>query len=115
MGQTMGKWHRERPRMPRRKTENVFKGDRGYCYIPYDYLANPHFCFDVWMIRQLAKDDFGREHWDQRDHINHHPDHGIEKRDSGSAIQQFQNEDQLSQFMKRMGEKFLKSVVSWLL
>lgn len=53
------------------KDEECFQGDRGYCYIPYDYLTNPSFCFDVWTIRKLATDDFGREHWDSDDNVNY--------------------------------------------
>ena len=50
---------------------SVFKGAQGYCYIPYEYLTNPNLCFDVWTIRQIATDDFGREHWDNSDRINY--------------------------------------------
>jgi hypothetical protein len=45
----------------------MFQGDQGYCYIPYDYLANTDYCFDVWTIRKLATDDFGQDHWDNDD------------------------------------------------
>ena len=30
-------------------------GDRGYCYIPYNYLANPNYCFDVYAIYRFDK------------------------------------------------------------
>ena len=26
----------------------------GYCWIPYDYLANPHLASDFWAIRALV-------------------------------------------------------------
>lgn len=26
-------------------------GDRGYCYIPYDYILNPTLCFDFYTVR----------------------------------------------------------------
>ncbi|CAF3598248.1 unnamed protein product, partial [Rotaria sp. Silwood2] len=42
-------------------------GENGYCYIPYEYLTNPNLCFDVWTIRQISTDNFGREHWDVYD------------------------------------------------
>ena len=45
----------------------VFQGDKGYCYIPYDYLANSEFCFDAWTLRKVATEDFGQEHWDNND------------------------------------------------
>ena len=50
---------------------SVFQGDQGYCYIPYEYLTDANLCFDVWTIRQIATDDFGRDHWDNRDRINY--------------------------------------------
>jgi len=35
-------------------------GDKGYCYMPYDYLVNPeHNDGDSWVIRQIA--DLGKE------------------------------------------------------
>ena len=33
-------------------------GDGGYCYIPYDYMTNPHFCHDAWTIRKAHDLDF---------------------------------------------------------
>lgn len=50
---------------------DCFQGDRGYCYIPYGYLANPEFCFDAWAVRKLANDNFSNEHWDNSDSINY--------------------------------------------
>ncbi|CAF1176105.1 unnamed protein product [Rotaria magnacalcarata] len=38
-------------------------GDKGYCYIPYDYITNPKLCFDPWVIRQFDNDDMGNDHW----------------------------------------------------
>ncbi|MBW4511469.1 MAG: C1 family peptidase [Scytonematopsis contorta HA4267-MV1] len=31
-------------------------GHGGYCYIPYDYLANPEYCFDLWAICEANLD-----------------------------------------------------------
>lgn len=56
----------------------MFQGDQGYCYIPYEYLTNPSLCFDVWTVRQLATDDFGREHWDTDDVIDYINDKEVE-------------------------------------
>lgn len=33
-------------------------GDHGYCYIPYDYLANPEYAHDAWTIRRAHNLDF---------------------------------------------------------
>jgi hypothetical protein len=49
----------------------MFQGDQGYCYIPYDYLANTDYCFDVWTIRKLATDDFGQDYWDNDDSVDY--------------------------------------------
>ncbi len=32
-------------------------GDRGYCYIPYDYMTNPDLNGDLWAIRHVADVD----------------------------------------------------------
>lgn len=29
-------------------------GDRGYCYIPYTYMSNPKYTFDLWTIRTIT-------------------------------------------------------------
>lgn len=47
------------------------KGDKGYCYIPYDYITNPDYCFDAWTIRRVATNDFGHDHWDQDDSVDY--------------------------------------------
>ncbi|CAF0943667.1 unnamed protein product [Adineta steineri] len=46
-------------------------GDQGYCYIPYQYMTDSSLCFDVWTVRKLAMDSFGREHWDDDDRIDY--------------------------------------------
>ncbi len=33
-------------------------GVHGYCYIPYEYLANPAYCHDAWTIRVAHNLDF---------------------------------------------------------
>ncbi|CAF0921561.1 unnamed protein product [Adineta ricciae] len=46
-------------------------GDKGYCYIPYDYLSNSDYCFDVWSIRRLENDDLGHDNWDYNDGVDY--------------------------------------------
>lgn len=48
-----------------------FQGDKGYCYIPYDYITDEKFCFDAWAIRKLANTNFGKEHWYTNDTVNY--------------------------------------------
>jgi len=47
------------------------QGDKGYCYIPYEYMTNTRLCFDAWAIRKVAVDDFGKNHWDTDDSIDY--------------------------------------------
>ncbi|CAF1433007.1 unnamed protein product [Rotaria sp. Silwood1] len=62
-------------------------GDRGYCYVPYDYMTNSDFCFDAWTIRKLMNNDFSQENWHFDDNKNNYSDdihdnnHFIEKLD----------------------------------
>ncbi|CAF4106525.1 unnamed protein product [Adineta steineri] len=56
-------------------------GDKGYCYIPYDYLTNSDFCFDVWTIRKVLNDDFDREYWHFDDIVNYLNDDCIDNTD----------------------------------
>jgi C1A family cysteine protease len=38
-------------------------GDEGYCYIPYDYMTNPEFTADCWMVVSVADVDFSEGVW----------------------------------------------------
>ncbi|MDE5418467.1 C1 family peptidase [Labilibaculum sp. DW002] len=29
-------------------------GDKGYCYIPYDYIANPKFCHNAFIVKSIV-------------------------------------------------------------
>ncbi len=42
-------------------------GDQGYCYIPYNYLANAEYCDDCWAIRAVSDVDFSKDVWIQDD------------------------------------------------
>ncbi|CAF1299405.1 unnamed protein product, partial [Rotaria sp. Silwood1] len=54
-------------------------GDKGYCYIPYEYMANPNYCYQIWAIRNAEIDDLLNENWkDSDDSINYHPDNDDE-------------------------------------
>ena len=33
-------------------------------------MADRHLCFDVWAVRELTNDHFGKEHWDFTDSID---------------------------------------------
>ncbi|CAF3993559.1 unnamed protein product [Adineta steineri] len=46
-------------------------GDKGYCYIPYDYITNSDLCFDVWTVRKVDTAHFGQDHWDHDDSIDY--------------------------------------------
>lgn len=41
-------------------------GDRGYCYIPYDYVIHPDYNgHDSWIIKALSDLDFSAEVWEE--------------------------------------------------
>jgi C1A family cysteine protease len=42
-------------------------GDQGYCYIPYDYMANPEYCWDCWTIQAVSDLDFSAGVWVEDD------------------------------------------------
>ena len=35
--------------------------DKGYCYVPYDYLANPAVCDDAWIVKGHVTGEHGDE------------------------------------------------------
>ncbi len=95
--------------------KNFFlKGDNGYCYIPYEYMTNPNLCFDAWTIRQLASDDFGKEHWDNDDSVNyHHADEDPDgNEDNNRAIEKFDNENDLNEDAKNFADQMLGTFIS---
>ncbi|MBD1935753.1 C1 family peptidase [Microcoleus sp. FACHB-68] len=42
-------------------------GDKGYCYIPYDYMTNPEYCRQCWTIRGVSDLDFSAGVWAEDD------------------------------------------------
>ena len=38
--------------------------------MPYAYLADPSLCFDAWMIRKLATNDFSHDRWSFEDYVD---------------------------------------------
>ncbi|UJR12753.1 hypothetical protein I4U23_016927 [Adineta vaga] len=74
-------------------------GDRGYCYIPYDYMTDPDLCFDAWTIRKVSDNDFSQEHWDYNDDIdyqNNNNDNGNDDDDDNTydrVIEQIEEDD----------------------
>ncbi len=52
----------------------MLQGDKGYCYIPYGYMTDSDFCFDLWTVRQLETNDMGHEHWDEDDSVDYQQD-----------------------------------------
>jgi hypothetical protein len=92
----------------------LIKGDDGYCYIPYDYMTNPDFCFDVWTVRQLASDDFGQEYWDNNDSVNYQHDEedpdGNE--DNNRVIEHYDNEKDVIEDAKKFAEQVLGTFIS---
>jgi C1A family cysteine protease/copper chaperone CopZ len=57
-------------------------GDKGYCYIPYDYLANPDLCSDCWTGAAIEDADLSEDvTYDDDDGFE--LDYGSIKGDSG--------------------------------
>ncbi|CAF4063790.1 unnamed protein product, partial [Rotaria sordida] len=70
-------------------------GDKGYCYIPYDYLTNPDLCFDAWTIRQVEKDDLGHDYWDHDDSIDYQMKAlDVDDNDDDHEIQEIDEDDE---------------------
>ena len=53
---------------------NSLQGDKGYCYIPYDYMTNSKYCFDPWAVRKLETNDMGHEYWNEDDSVDYYDD-----------------------------------------
>ncbi|CAF3651412.1 unnamed protein product [Rotaria socialis] len=71
-------------------------GDKGYCYIPYKYVTNIDYCFDVWTVRQLATDDYGQDHWDNTDSVDYQQSKNSDdenNKDDNHVIQNIDEDD----------------------
>ena len=44
-------------------TTRLFQGDKGYLYIPYDYMTDPNMTRDLFVIKQFSKIELGTDHW----------------------------------------------------
>lgn len=42
--------------------------------MPYAYLSDPSLCFDAWIVRKLATDDFTQDGWSYQDNVNYGAD-----------------------------------------
>jgi C1A family cysteine protease len=49
-------------------------GDKGYCYIPYDYMTDPDLCWDCWTIRAVTDIDFSPDVWYEDDEEDYYYD-----------------------------------------
>lgn len=71
----------------------AFQGENGYCYIPYEYLTNPTYCFDAWTVREVENDDMGHEHWDDNDSVDYQQNNGDdEDNDDDHEIQTMEDD-----------------------
>jgi len=68
-------------------------GDRGYCYIPYDYMTNPEYCWDCWTIKGVSELDFTPEEmWYDDDEIDLEDD-GEDDDDYDYYEEEYEEED----------------------
>jgi len=57
-------------------------GDKGYCYIPYNYMTDPDLCWDCWTIRALTDLDFSPDVWYEDDDRNYYYEEYEEEEDT---------------------------------
>ncbi|CAF1374106.1 unnamed protein product [Adineta steineri] len=55
-------------------------GDRGYCYIPYDYLGSTDLCNSAWTVKNLGIAKMTQEGWQEDDEVDYLDD-GDEEED----------------------------------
>jgi C1A family cysteine protease len=47
------------------------QGDKGYCYLPYDYITNPRLTNLAWTVKKLNIDAMDKTAWCHIDGINY--------------------------------------------
>ncbi|CAF3560752.1 unnamed protein product [Rotaria sp. Silwood1] len=85
-------------------------GDKGYCYIPYDYMTDPNLCRDVWIIRQVDNESFGDEYWDNDDLTNHYEHNDDDVEFDEDDIELIELELELEEEEEEKEEKYVKRI-----
>jgi C1A family cysteine protease len=69
-------------------------GDNGYCYIPYDYLANPEFNDgDCWVVRSVSDLDFSEDVWFEEEEYDNIYDEDEEEEEYDEDEEEDEEED----------------------
>jgi len=58
-----------------RNAWGVHWGDRGYCYLPYEYFANPDLLGNAWLLRQHEDLPQTKDHWRSGDSLFYQDDY----------------------------------------
>jgi C1A family cysteine protease len=70
-------------------------GDLGYCYVPYDYLANPEFNDgDCWVVRSVTDLDFSEGVWFDEEDEDVENEYEEENEDTGEDDQEDVEEEE---------------------
>jgi C1A family cysteine protease len=68
-------------------------GDKGYCYIPYEYMTNPELCWDCWAIRNVSDLDFSADVWAEDDEDDDYYDYDEDDYDEDDEYEYEDDED----------------------
>ncbi|CAF1448710.1 unnamed protein product [Adineta ricciae] len=60
-------------------------GDRGYCYIPYDYVGSDDLCNAAWTVKKLGVATMGNEGWDDEDDVDYLEDDDEEEEEEDNV------------------------------
>ncbi|CAF4512089.1 unnamed protein product [Rotaria socialis] len=69
-------------------------GDKGYCYVPYDYMGNKKLCNIAWTIKKLAVDEMGEDVWVDEDDINYLDEEDDDDDDDDADIENIVEEEE---------------------
>ncbi|CAF1352946.1 unnamed protein product [Adineta ricciae] len=73
-------------------------GDRGYCYIPYDYIGNDKLCDIAWTVKNLGVATMGNDGWDDEDEVDYldddDEDEDEDEDDEDADIEEVEEEDE---------------------
>jgi hypothetical protein len=75
-----------------------YQGDKGYCYVPYEYMANKKLCNEAWTVKKLAVEDMGQDVWEEDDEVDYLEDEEDEEEDDDDEddadIEEVEEEDE---------------------
>lgn len=59
-------------------------------------MTDENYCFDLWTVRRLERDDMGHDHWDEDDSVDYTPEDDQDNDGEDGDIEEVEEEEDAS-------------------